>query len=425
MSRPLRVEILCLGDELLLGIRLNSHLRLLGDALSAHGLPVRRSHELLDDPAVIRETFSEAWARADLIITTGGLGPTTDDLTRETVADVLGKPLHHSSEQEVHLKEFFAARGVALPLNNLRQCLYIEGADLLPNPQGTAPGQWLEADGKVLIMLPGPPRELEPMWREQALPRLIEKGWARPRERFLQLRTSGIGESTLATVLEPLIDPYRDRLLVGYCAHDGAVDIRLSAIDETLSLKEIEALGQAMKDVLGEDFSHFGEMDIAALIIRQLRDRGRTLAVAESCSGGLLASRFTDIAGASRAFMGGAVCYRNEVKENLLHIPRDLLRQHGAVSPEVSVAMATAATEVFESDYALSITGYAGPAGGREPVGTLYIGLASPVGVWSRKVVAPGSRETVKVRAVNAALDFLRRKMRKYEVHDFLDRLCE
>ncbi len=424
MSRPLRVELLCLGDELLLGIRTNTHLGFLGQSLSAHGLPVSRSHELLDQPALIREVFSEAWARTDLLITTGGLGPTTDDLTRETIAEVLGRKLVHSPEQEALLRDFFQSRGYSLPTSNLRQCYLIEGAQALHNPRGTAPGQWLEADGKILIMLPGPPNELTLMWEKEALPRLVAREWARPRDRFLQIRTSGIGESALAEKIEPILAPHADKLLVAYCAHPGHVDLRLSPIGNALRQETLQAIGDQIREVLGDDFSHFGECDLAEVIIHELRERERTLAVAESCTGGLLASRFTDICGASRVFMGGAVCYRNTVKENLLEIPSALLSQHGAVSPEVSVAMATAAADLFEADYALSITGYAGPCGGREPPGTVYIGLSSPLGVWSKKVVAHGDRETVKLRAVNAALDLLRRKMRKCQVYDFLDRLC-
>lgn len=424
MFRSLRVEIICLGDELLLGLKSNGHLRLLGDLLSTHALPVRRAHEIPDHPTVIRETLADAWNRADLIITTGGLGPTSDDLTREAIAETLGRKLVHSPAQESTLRKFYQARGHEPTPESLKQCLLLEGAKALANTSGTAPGQWLEADGKILVMLPGPPRELEPMFCDQVLPRLVEKGWARQRERFLQLRTTGISELALARVLQPIIEPQKDRLLVGYCPHEGMVDVRLSAIDDALETADVHAIGEAMKAALGDDFSHFGEEDLPAVILKQLRERGRKLAVAESCTGGLLASRFTDIAGASRVFMGGLVCYRNEAKENLLDIPHELLRQHGAVSPEASVAMATAVAEAFETEYALSVTGYAGPEGGREPAGTIYLGLASPVGVWARKVVAPGTRGSVKVHAVNAALDFLRRKLKKYEVHDFLDRMC-
>lgn len=425
MSTPARcVEILALGDELLLGIRLNAHLQFLGESLAAHGLVIRRSHELPDDPGVIREAFEEAWGRADLIITTGGLGPTTDDLTRETMAAVLGRPLLHDAEQEKVLRALFEARGSALTANNLAQCQRIGGAEFIPNDNGSAPGQWYEADGKLLIMLPGPPRELQPMYHQRVLPRLIEEGWAKPREKFLQLRTTGLGESQLATDIEPIIAPYEGRLQIAYCAHEGCVDVRLSPIADALDDAQLRSLGESLKDRLGDAFSHFGEDDVAAHILQQLRSRNRTLAIAESCTGGLLASRFTDICGASKVFMGGLVCYRNSAKEQLLDIPGEVINQHGSVSPEVAVAMAEGVAERFEADYAVSITGFAGPECGNEPVGTIYIGLSTPVGVWAKKIYAPGSRASVKVRAVNGALDFLRRKLRQYEVHDFLDQLC-
>jgi nicotinamide-nucleotide amidase len=426
MTSVRNVEILALGDELLLGIRANSHLEFLGESLAGHGLRLRRSHELPDDPEIVREAFAEAWARADLIITTGGLGPTKDDLTRETIAAVLGRELVHSEEQESILRAYFEKRGyAALTENNLRQCLGMAGGEFIKNDNGTAPGQWFAEDGKLLIMLPGPPRELRPMYLQEVLPRLIREGWARPREKYLQLRTSGLGESQLATDLEPIFEEYEGRLQVAYCAHEGSVDVRLSPLGDALDDAAIRELGERVKERLGTAFSHYGEDDLAAHVLDVLRSRGRKLAVAESCTGGLLASRFTDIPGASDVFLGGLVCYRSYAKEALLDIPQEVICQHGAVSPEVAMAMAEAAAQHFETDYGVSITGYAGPEDGPDaPAGTIYLGLSTPMGVWSCKLYRPGTRASVKVRAVNGAIDFLRRKLQQYEVHDLLDRLC-
>lgn len=422
MSEHTKVELIALGDELLLGLRPNGHLTFLGDQLSKHGLSLSRGQEIPDDSNIIRSAFAEAWARAEIVITTGGLGPTVDDRTRDTIAEVLQRPLIRDAACEAALRRFFSLRGRTPAENNFRQCYLLEGAVALDNPNGTAPGQWLEIDGKLLIMLPGPPNELRPMFLNEVLPRLAARGWIASERPFLQLRTTGIGESQLENDLQPIFSPFGNRLQVAYCAHEGIVDLRLSApFGSDLSRDEIARIGEACRLRLGPAFAAYGEQCIAALILQQLRSLGSTLAVAESCTGGLLASHFTDVSGASKVFMGGVVCYRNEVKEQLLGIPDALLRQHGAVSPECAVAMASAAAELFEADYALSITGFAGPDGGNEPAGTVYIGYHTPVGVWSRRIFHPGSRSAVKQRSVNAAMDFMRRKLKKYEVHDLLE----
>lgn len=411
---PQRVEILFIGDELLLGIRQNAHLTFLGTELARLGLDLRCSEEVRDHLEDIRSHVRHAWERTDLLITTGGLGPTEDDLTREALSAALGRPLVFSEKQEAELLAYFARRGYTPTENNRRQCYLLQGAEVLPNHHGTAPGQWLAVEGKVLVVLPGPARELRPMFLEQVVPRLRDLGWVVPRPAYLELRVAGLGESQIATDLEPLFRPHREHLQVAYCAHEGIVEVRLSSPQGELSESEIHALGESCRQTLGESFATYGEKSLAELVLDHMREAGLTLGVAESCTGGLLASQITDVPGASEVFKGGVVAYTNDIKENLLDIPSCLLEQHGAVSPETAVALATAAAELFETDYALSITGYAGPDGGREPPGTVYLGLHGPTGVWSRKLVSPGSRQVVKQRAVNAALDFLRRKLRKY-----------
>ena len=424
MTQPKTVELLFLGDELLLGLCSNSHLTFIGQRLSRSGLKLPRAQEIPDDPAAIRRAFLEARKRADIVITTGGLGPTSDDRTIDALAEALGRSLHHHTGIEASIRAHFQRRGAHLTDNNLRQCRIIEGAEVLENSRGTAPGQWLENDDGLLLILPGPPSELQPMFEESVLPRLIGLGWANERIPFLQIRTSGMGESQVAAILDPLFDDYGDRLQSAYCAHNGLVDVRLVAqTEEALSPDELQALGDHCRDALGPAFVTFGDTPLSEIIIKHLRSLGKRLAVAESCTAGLLAARFADAYGASKVFVGGLVCYRNEAKENLLGIPSDLLEQHGAVSPECAVAMATGAAETFEADYALSVTGYAGPEGGREPVGTVYLGYYSPIGVWSCKIHHPGTREAVRERAVNSALDFMRRKLKKYEVHELLEQL--
>jgi nicotinamide-nucleotide amidase len=272
---------------------------------------------------------------------------------------------------------------------------------------------WVEQDGKVLCMLPGPPNELQPMFTEQVLPRLAKLGLVLDREAYVQLRTAGIGESALEMKLQPVFDRYGDALSIAFCAHQAQVDCRLSSPSGRLSLTELDTVAAECARLLGEDFMGFGYDSLAKVCADLLRAQEKTLAVAETATGGLLANAFTDICGASKFFAGGCVCYSNESKMQLLDVPECLLAQHGAVSAENAVAMATGAAEKLGADYAVAVTGFAGPCGGNNenPVGTIYIALHAPHGVWSKKLSYPGPRATVKVRAVNAALDWLRREL--------------
>ncbi|MGE9293556.1 MAG: competence/damage-inducible protein A [Puniceicoccales bacterium] len=412
-----KVDLITLGDELLLGIRANGHLRYIGEMLGRHGLTLRRNITCRDTAEDIRDTFEAAWLTADIIITTGGLGPTSDDNTREVIAEYLGRELVFDPAVKDEIQARFDKLGRTMSDNNLKQCYLPEGAERLPNPFGTAPGIYLNVDGKRLFMLPGPRQELQPMFEEQVMPRLCGDGFCDLNHAYLQLRTLGVGESALETRLIPIFDQYPG-LQVAYCAHQGMVDVRLSGLPP----EEIKTVGDACREELGPDFACFGDDPLAKIIFDHLRANEKTLAVAESCTGGLLANAFTDIPGASKVFVGGLVCYCNEAKQELLEIPEEIICQHGAVSAETAVAMATGAAERFGSDYALSVTGFAGPCGGtpENPVGTIYIGYHAPCGTWCVKMRYPGERTTVKMRAVNRALDVMRRKLCKYKVEDAL-----
>ncbi len=423
MTPRRKVELVAVGDELLNGLRANSHLVYLGGKLHDHGLPICWAGELRDEPEELVEAFQRALGRADLLLVTGGLGPTCDDYTAACMAAALGRKLVYSTAVEASIRAFFAARGREPTPNNFKQCDLVEGAEALPNPNGTAPGQWIALGDQIIVLLPGPPRELIPMFEDQVLPRLQALQWAVPAAASVQLRTIGLGESRVADLLSPLLDEAAGRVRVAYCAHLAYVDVRLSPVPDGLDEARLRALGEACRERLGEAFLGYGSPDIACLILKQLRSLNKSLAVAESCTGGLLASRFTDIPGASKVFRGGVVCYNNEIKESLLGVPGALLQQHGAVSAECAVAMATGAAELMEADYALAITGYAGPEAGSEPAGTVYIGYHSPLGVWSHRAVLPGNRTAVKERAVYAALNFLRLKLDKYKVYDLLESL--
>jgi nicotinamide-nucleotide amidase len=412
-AHRLRYELLTLGDELLLGLTANGHLAFIGSQLGARGIQLRRNVTVTDDAEDIAEQFRESWARSDVILITGGLGPTCDDRTRESIAGVLGQALVFDPAIEKHILDRFALFGRKVTPNNLKQAYRFERGEVLPNANGTAPGLWVEQDGKILCMMPGPPNELQPMFVEQVLPRLARLGVVSDREAYVQLRTAGIGESLLETRLQPIFERHGPGLGVAFCAHSGHVDCRLSSNGGGLSLTAVNAIAAECVQLLGEDFVAFGDDSLAKVCADLLRAGERVLAVAETATGGLLANAFTDICGASKFFAGGCVCYSNDSKMQLLDVPECLLLQHGAVSPEAAVAMATGAAEKLGADYALAITGFAGPCGGpnENPVGTIFVALHSPHGVWSRKLSYPGPRNTVKQRAVNASLDWLRREL--------------
>jgi nicotinamide-nucleotide amidase len=326
---------------------------------------------------------------------------------------VLGQKLVFDPEIEQAIVERFARLGRKMTPNNLKQAYRFERGEVLANANGTAPGLWLEQDGKVLVMLPGPPNELQPLFTEQVLPRLARLGLIREGEAYVQLRTAGVGESSLETKLQPVFDRIGGALSVAYCAHPWSVDVRLSSPDGRLSMLELQSIADECAALLGEDFVCYGHDSLAKVNADLLRAQEKTLAVAESCTGGRLASVFTEVCGASKFFRGAVVCYCNDAKMQILDVPESLLAQHGAVSDECAVALATSVAETLEADYGLAITGYAGPSGDatKNPIGTIYLGLHSPQGVWSKKLNYTAARAMVNERAITVALDWLRREL--------------
>ena len=416
-----KLDLLTLGDELLLGLRTNAHLDFLGGEFARHGLPLRRNLVVRDEPADIEAAFRDCWQTADIVVTTGGLGPTSDDNTREAVARVLGLPLEFDPAAEAAILQRFQRAQRAMTIDDRKQCYRPRGAQLLRNRFGTAPGIYLEHAGKILVMLPGPSNELRPMFEFEVLPRLLEAGVLLPGDAYLQIRTAGVPEIHVEQRIRPVVDQYPG-LGLAFCAHQGQVDVRIAPGARDLGPAQLKAIGQELRVALGEDFVCFGHATLAQVVLDELRSREASLAIAESCTGGLLASAFTDIPGASDIFLGGVVSYTNDAKVQLLDVPESLLEQHGAVSAETAVAMATGAAEKFGADYALSVTGLAGPGGGTPelPVGTVHLGYLSPNGAWSRQVLYSGDRLTIKARAVHGALDWMRRKLLKYKVEDLL-----
>lgn len=418
-SQPRQVLVINVGDELLDGIRENGHLLWLGEQLARRGLPITRSIVVRDNAKEIAREVGEAWGAYDLIVTTGGIGPTSDDHVRAAVASALGLKLEHVPSAEQALRERFKLIGRKLSEADLSQCFIPTGAEALPNPRGTSPGVFYHRDGKALVMLPGPTLELRPMFEEEVVPRLRGVGCACQGEAYVQVRTFGIGAVPLEEIVRPFLKP---GMVLSFGTHTGVVDARISSAGSGFTAEELCEVARQVRDAVGHDFVCTGHACLASLVVEQLRSLEKTVALAESCTGGLLANSFTNVPGASKVFAGSAVCYANDAKVNLLGIPECLIAQHGAVSAECAAAMATCTIEKFGSDYAISVTGYAGPGGGTEadPVGTVYIGYASPAGVWSRRVVLPGDRRQVKLRAVNTALDFMRRQLNKYRIEDLI-----
>jgi nicotinamide-nucleotide amidase len=408
-----RYELLTLGDELLLGLTNNGHLAFIGEELARRGVMLQRNVTITDEADAISRQLRESLAVADVVITTGGLGPTCDDRTRESVANVLGLELVFDRDIEKSIADRFALFGRKMTPNNLRQAYRFNRGEVMPNANGTAPGLWVEQDGKVLVMLPGPPNELQPMFRDQVIPRLAALGLLHDREAYVQVRSAGVGESLLETKLQPIFDKYGKALSIAYCAHAAQVDCRISSPSGELDLAQLHDIAAECARLLGDDFMCFGRDSLAKVCADLLRAQDKRVAVVETATGGLLSNSFTDICGAAKFFAGGCICYTNDSRMQLLDVPECILQQHGVVSPEAAVAMATGAAEKLSADYAVAITGFAGPCGGpnENPIGTIYIALHAPQGVWSKKLSYPGPRRTVNQRAVNASLDWLRREL--------------
>lgn len=408
-----RYELLTLGDELLLGLTANGHLTFVGAELARRGVTLQRNVTITDDAEAIARQFRESWAMADVVITTGGLGPTCDDRTRESLAEVLGQKLVFDPAIEQAIVERFARFGRRMTPNNLKQAYRFERGEVLSNPNGTAPGLWVEQDGKILCMLPGPPNELQPLFLEQVMPRLAARGLLLNQEAYVQIRTSGVGESLLETKLQPVFDRHGQGLGIAFCAHAGHVDCRLSSPDGRFTLAQLETIAAECASMLGEDFVCFGHDSLAKVCADMLRSRGKKLSVAECGTAGQLSNAFASVCGAAKFFAGGCVCPSNDSLMQLLDIPDCLILQHGAVSAECAVAMATGAAEKMGTDWALAIVGFGGQCtGGKEnPVGAIHLALHAPHGIWSRQLSYPGPRSTVRVRAVNAALDWIRREL--------------
>ena len=428
----MNIELLNTGSELMLGRVLNTHQQWLCRRLADLGYVVTRQVAVPDTAPDIQSAVREALSRADLIITTGGLGPTSDDLTRDLIAQLLGKKLRLDDTVLDHIKRRFAVRNLPMPKNNEIQALVPEGALVLANPNGTAPGLAMKitpSEGRVirvpnqvggsqssplrtqwLVMLPGPPRELRPMFDNFVVPLLRREFPLAAPFVCRTLRTGGIAESLVQEkIAAPLGALVAAGLEIGYCARTGQVDVRLSARGGN-GKKIVRAAETVVQKILGAQIYGFDDEEMETVVVRLLTGRKKTLAMAESCTGGCVAHRVTNVPGASSVFLGGFVTYSNESKQKFLGVRAKTLAVYGAVSEAVAREMAEGARRQTGADFALAVTGIAGPDGGtkEKPVGTVFIGLAGEFGTVVERKFNPYERGTFKEVTAWQALEMLR-----------------
>ncbi len=407
-------EIIAVGSEMLTSQRLDTNSLFITDQLNALGVEVRRKLIVGDDRAILAAAVRHALAHVNMVIVTGGLGPTEDDLTRESVAQALDRALVFRQELSDAIEERFRRRGRRMAPNNRRQAMLVEGAEALPNPNGTAVGQWIIApDGRVIVMLPGPPGELKPMFLSECVPRLAGRLPAQVIRARLY-RVTGMTESDLDQLIAPVYSKFVNPATT-ILASPGDIQVHLRARCDTEDEAErlLAEVGGPIEELLGDRiFSRNGD-SLETVVGQLLRARGATLAVAESCTGGLIAERVTSIPGSSDYFFGGFIVYSNRMKENLLGIDPALIERHGAVSGPVACAMAQCARSRAGATYAVSTTGEAGPDSSTgAPVGTVYLGFAGPDGaVEALKFTFPGDRTRIRLFAAQGALDYLRRRI--------------
>ena len=409
----MNAEIVAVGSEMLTPDRVDTNSLYLTSELNKLGVEVVSKYVVGDHLDRLAGVVRLALSRSEIVILCGGLGPTEDDLTRDAVAAALDRKLIYHSEIAEALEQRFARLNRKMAEVNKRQAFVIDGAAILPNERGTAPGQWLEESGAVVVLLPGPPHEMKAMFERQCLPRLARVA---PRQviRTLELRVAGMGESDLDQMIAPVYKKYSNPATTILA---GAGDIQIHFRAQCDSEAEADALlcevAGPIEILLGDRIYSRNGDSIEMVVGKLLRNAQSTVSVAESCTGGLLGERLTSVAGSSEYFLGGFITYSNALKTELLGVPAALLDEHGAVSKPAAEAMAEGARRRTSSTYALSVTGVAGPAGGSEskPVGATFIGLAGPAGVEVLHRQFLGDRERIRSFASQVALDLLRRRL--------------
>lgn len=413
MLETLTAEIIAIGSELLAPDRSDTNSLWLTEELNSIGIEVKLKTIVGDDDARLEEALKDAVKRSKVVITTGGLGPTEDDITRKVAARALGRRLLLNESVLADIRNRFQSFGRSMPERNSRQAMVIDGAEVLPNPNGTAPGLFIEHDGTAIALLPGPPREMHPMFENEVKRRLAARvGLLRVVRRTL--RVAGMGESAVDEIIAPVYTKY-DNPQTSILFNRSEIEVQLTA--RARSEVEAEALldkvSGELEAKLGNSIFAFRGEKMEEVVGLRLAVGGFTLAVAESCTGGLIAQRLTSVSGSSRYFISGVVTYSNEAKTKLLGVEPMMLLEHGAVSSVVAEAMAEGVRERAGTDFGLSVTGVAGPEGGttEKPVGLVFIALADDAHTEHRKLMIPGDRHLIRWRSSQAALDLLRRRL--------------
>ena len=408
----LRAEIIAIGSELLTPYRTDTNSLWLTERLNSVGIEVQLKTVVGDDEAILEESVRDALKRSEVIISTGGLGPTEDDITRKVFARVTGRQLTLDYEVLAGIRERFASRGYQMTPNNERQALIPQGARVLPNPNGTAPGIKIDQDGKLIVLLPGPPRENQPMFIDHVMSD-IERMSRGVRIAKRVLKVTGLGESALDDMIAPIYKEFSNPTTT-ILFTDSEIEIHLTATAETAA--QAEEIAEDLTGKLAAKLGYYvystsGEM-LEEVVGHGLRVKQLTVATAESCTGGLVAERLTRVPGASDYFIGCIVGYSEEAKSRLLDVTQEMIERHGAVSGEVAEAMARGVKQRTGSTIGVSVTGTAGPGGGTDavPVGTVYIGLADELVTSNRRLVLPGDRHLVRWRASTTALEMVRRR---------------
>jgi nicotinamide-nucleotide amidase len=404
-------EIVTIGTEMLLGDLVDTNTAWISQRLAALGVSMYRHTTVGDNNDRIIGALRDAASRADLVVTTGGLGPTSDDLTNACLGMLTGRPMVEYPEARSHIDEKFAKFGREPTPSNYKQALFPEGTELIPNPLGTAPGALVEWDGTLFATLPGVPSEMKQMFEDTLEPLIRARSDGSIVSKTLHF--AGIGESALAEKVQDFLDASDPT--VAPLAGQGRVRLRITtrAATEEEAHGKIRPVEKEILDRLGEYFFGEDEETLESSVGRLLADLGATVALAESCTGGLISKRLTDVAGSSAYFVEGFVTYSDASKERVLGVPKEVLAEHGAVSEPVARAMAEGARKVSGADYGLSVTGVAGPGGGTEdkPVGLVYVGVADAEGAVAEKVDLTAwarSRSSIRERSTNRALDLLR-----------------
>lgn len=411
----LSAEIIAIGSELLTPRFKDSNSLYLTEQLNAIGIPVVMKSIVGDDEKYLEDAMRQALSRTPILITIGGLGPTEDDVTRKVAARVVQRQLILNDEILERLQKRFKARGVEMPANNARQALVIAGADILVNNNGTAPGLWITTEKNRVILLPGPPSELKPMFEESCMPRLHQLAGSIALARAVY-RTAGLPESILDARIAPIYTPYKNPETT-ILAKPGQVEIRLTSRGKNQedAERQLRELGDKIEQELDEFIFARDEQSLEEVVGMYLVMKNATISTAESCTGGMLAERLTNVAGSSRYFVSGVICYSDEWKMELTGIPPLLLRMQGAVSAEVAQGLAEGIRARMKTTIGVGVTGIAGPTGGsaEKPVGTVHIAVATPGGTEHRRFQFPGDREKVRWQASQAALDMVRRELMK------------